>query len=259
MRFSYLKREPGDRKLFPMPGEPITSRQNNWIRRVRRAIDRHDREVLLEGPKMIRDALDHGLQPVAILEDAERPSGFDGGLRVDPKLFREISETTTSQGVIALVHRPQSPASVLEIPPRRIVALDAVQDPGNVGTILRLCAAFEVTAVVRLPGTADPWSPRALRASAGSTLLIPVLQMDVAALLELCRRRGLAILTASPDGSSYRVERYDVVLVLGSEGRGVSPELLSAGQRVRIPMSKRVESLNVAASAAILLSRMYED
>lgn len=242
-----------------MPGEPITSRQNNWVRRVRRAIDRHDREVLLEGPKMIRDALDQGLQPVAVLEDAERPSEFDGALRVDSRLFRDISETTTSQGVVALIDRPRAPASVLEIPPRRIVALDAVQDPGNVGTILRLCAAFDVTAVVRLPGTADPWSPRALRASAGSTLIVPVLEMEVAALLEHSRRRGLTILTASPGEGSYRVERYDVVLVLGSEGRGASPELLSAGQAVRVPMSKRVESLNVAASAAILLSRMYEE
>jgi RNA methyltransferase, TrmH family len=242
-----------------MPGPPITSRQNSWMKRVRRAIDRHDREVVLEGPKMIRDALDRGLQPLVILEDAERPSGFDRPVRVDSRLFREISDTTSSQGVVALLERPVAPDSVLEVPPRRIVALDGVQDPGNVGTIVRLCAAFDVTAVVRLPGTADPWSPRALRGSAGSALLVPILEMDVAALVELSRRRGLAILTAAPGGSSYRVERYDVVLVLGSEGRGASPELLSAGHAVRVPMSKRVESLNVAASAAILLSRMYED
>jgi RNA methyltransferase, TrmH family len=242
-----------------MPGEPITSRQNSWIKRVRRALDRHDREVLLEGPKMIRDALDQGLQPIVILEDAERRSEFDRPVRVDSRLFREISDTTSSQGVVALLERPLAPLSVLEVPPRRIVALDGIQDPGNVGTIVRLCAAFDVTAVVRLPGTADPWSAKALRASAGSTLLVPVLQMDVAALVELSEHRGLEILAASPGGSAYRVERYDVVLVLGSEGRGVSPELRSSGSAVRIPMSPRVESLNVAASAAILLSRMYEE
>lgn len=243
-----------------MSDTPIQSRDNRWIKRLRRAIDRHDREIALEGPKSIRDAIALGWEPRVILQEEGREPFHADAQPVRKKLFSEISDTTTSQGVIAIFERPyRSIESIIDQPPRRFVALDAVQDPGNVGTIIRLAAAFDVTAVIRLPGTADPWSPKVIRASAGAVMAVPIAESTPKALLDLVQTYDLDLFTADPDATDTKVPRTtDLVFVLGSEGQGISPELAERSRGTRIPMSNRVESLNVAAAAAIVLSRIYE-
>ena len=238
----------------------IQSRQNKWIKRVRRAIDRHDEEIVLEGPKMVDDAVARGWSPIAILQEYGREHRKDA-IVVDTPLFREISETKTSQGIIGLFPRPVSSfEKLLPIEPRRLIALDGVQDPGNVGTIIRLCAAFDACGIVRLPGTADPWSPKAIRSSAGAIMTVPVVESTASELSRFADDHDFSIFTA--DSGATRTEipgESDVLLVLGSEGRGLSKQWEEIGEGLRIAMSDRVESLNVAAAAAILLSQMYQD
>lgn len=134
-----------------------------------------------------------------------------------------------------------------------MVALDGVQDPGNVGTIVRLAAAFDCAGVAILPGCADPFGPKAIRASAGAILNVNVAEVAAHTLIE----SKWPIFGADATGDPVEPPARGAILVFGNEGSGISPELLVAAKPIAIRMSSRVESLNVAASAAILLARSY--
>jgi TrmH family RNA methyltransferase len=215
----------------------ITSKANAWFKRVHDAVREHTDEIVIEGPKAVADAIAAGWKPIPI------PA-------FSPALLKSITDTKTSQGVIGLFERPRWTARQILSSQRLAVALDGVQDPGNVGTIVRLAAAFDAAGVIVLPGSADPYGPKAIRASAGAILSVPIVSMSVAELL----RSGRPLFVADAHGSS---ELPTGVLVLGSEGRGASPSLREAGHPIAIETSGRVESLNVAAAAAILLWRAF--
>jgi TrmH family RNA methyltransferase len=219
----------------------ITSRHNPLVKRVREAIREHAGEIVLEGPKSVDDAIAGGWKPIMVLR-----SGVD----LSAEVFDALAETKTSQGVIALFERPPQ-ANLFARRDTIVVALDGVQDPGNVGTIVRLAAAFDAGGVALLPGCADPYSPKSIRASAGAILSVPIANVTIEEL------RWPIFVTAA-DGSPENPPSREAILVFGSEGRGVSSEIAARATSLAIRTSGRVESLNVAASAAILLSRSFE-
>ena len=227
----------------------VGSRQNVLFKRVREALRRHDEEIVLEGRKQVEDALAGGWTPIQLIT---RGPGREDAVPFTPELFDALSDTKTPQDIIALFARPTFRFSDLDRS-RLLVALDAVQDPGNVGTIVRLAAAFDAGGVVLLPGTADPFSPKAIRSSAGAALTVPIATITV----EELTGSGLAIHYADAAGSQDLPPPAMGVLVFGNEGSGVSAAIRAVGRPIAIAMSDRVESLNVAASAAILLSRVY--
>jgi len=212
----------------------ITSRQNVWFKRVRDAMREHGQEIVIEGPKFVSDAIAAGWEPIIVVELAD-------------ELLRAVAGTKTSQGVFGLFHRPPARFASDTL----VVALDGVQDPGNVGTIVRLAAAFDA-GVALLPGCADPFSPKAIRASAGAILSVPIAPVSVSHLIET----GRPLLYADAGGDAAAPSR-DAILVLGSEGRGVSSDIRDHGKPIGIETTGRVESLNVAAAAAILLWQAY--
>ena len=217
----------------------ITSRSNAWFKRVREAIRQHASEIVIEGPKAVADAVAAGWKPIAIPQ-------------FSPALLKSISDTKTSQGVIGLFERPRWKADeILARSDTVVVALDGVQDPGNVGTIVRLAAAFDAAGVILLPGCADPYGPKAIRASAGAVLTVPIVQM------ENLRAVRQPLFVADSRGSTKAPPACDAVLVFGSEGQGVSQEVRDLATPIAIETSGKVESLNVAAAAAILLWRSF--
>ena len=222
----------------------ISSRQNAWFRRVRDGIREHGDEIVIEGPKAVDDAIAGGWKPILIVHR---------GIEFSAPLFDAVAETKTSQGVLALFERPRFEWSALLQSEHVIVALDGVQDPGNVGTIVRLAAAFDAAGVALLPGCADPFSPKAIRASAGAVLHVPVVSVTAAQLIDA----GRPLFAAETSGSPVDLPPRSIV-VFGSEGGGVSEAIRAAATPVAIRTSGRVESLNVAAAAAILLSRAFE-
>ncbi len=231
----------------------IASRQNALFKRVRNALREHDREIVLEGRKQVGDALAKGWKTIAIITRGQ--SGDANTVAFASTLFDQLSDTKSPQDIIALFERPKSSfADLLKRNDSIIVALDGVQDPGNVGTIVRLAAAFDCAGVALLPGCADPFSPKVIRASAGSILRVPV---ATASAREL-RDSKLAIYSADASGPIKPPPAAKAILVFGSEGSGVSEGIRRAATPIGIAMSPRVESLNVAASAAILLSKSYE-
>ena len=242
-----------------MTPRSISSRDNPWLKRFRRAAERHDEEIVVEGRKQVEELIrSERLDLVAIATSdealASRYAESVETLYLPEKLLHGISSTVHDQGVVALLERPSwqlDPSSI----ERGIVVLDRVQDPGNVGTLVRLAVAFGCDAVVTITGSADPYSPKALRASAGTALTIPIAAATSDEAVSLSESAGLSLLAA--DGEAREVlpcslpSRFS--LVLGSEGQGVDPHLLSRCRRIRIPISPEAESLNVAAAAAILL------
>lgn len=215
------------------------------MKRIREAIREHDREIVLEGPKPVEDAIAGGWRPIAVIRRE---------VDVSPAVFDSLSETRHSQGVLGLFERPLGNAeAILARRDSVVVALDGVQDPGNVGTIVRLAAAFDAGGVLLLPGCADPFGPKAIRSSVGAILSVPVASVTARELLDA----GVPLFAAAAAGAPSEPPASNAVLIFGNEGAGVSPELLRHATAIAIPMSSRVESLNVASSAAILLARAY--
>ena len=221
----------------------ISSKQNPVVKRIREAIREHADEIVIEGPKAVADAIAGGWKPIVRIER---------GVDVTDEVFDALSETRSTQGVIGLFERPRALAA--DILARRdtiAVALDGVQDPGNVGTIVRLAAAFDVAGVLLLPGTADPFGPKAIRSSAGAILHVPVASVTAEELIHV------PLVATAMSGDAIDPPARNAVLIFGNEGAGVSEELLRRAALLAIPMTARVESLNVASSAAILLARSY--
>ena len=138
-----------------------------------------------------------------------------------------------------------------------IVVLAGLQDPGNVGTLLRSAEAFGATGALLLPGTASPWNPKALRASAGSAFRVPAIQAnDEEALAQLARHHVLAIAAIPREGTPLEAAPLarPSALLIGNEGAGLSQRLTTAAQhRITIPMPGNVESLNAAIAGSLLL------
>lgn len=223
----------------------ISSRQNPLFKRIREAIGQHDDEIVIEGPKAVADAIAAGWNPIKVVT---RDVDFTS------EVFDALAETKSPQNVIGLFHRPAATLDQLFTRESSIViALDGVQDPGNVGTIVRLATAFDANGIALLPGCADAFSPKAIRSSAGAILTVPVVRCASEELLS----HGWPIVAADARGEIADPPAKQAILAFGSEGSGLSPALASAARMIAIPMSHRVESLNVASSAAILLARSY--
>lgn len=233
--------------------QPIASLQNPTLRRLRRlAQSREPGRVLLEGRRLVQDAVEAGvnLELLVLREGTAFPCPAERTISVAPKLFRALSQTVTPQGVLAIARQPM--ASPQEAITRAragswpLLVLDRIQDPGNVGAILRTAAAAGAPAAAILPGTADPFGAKAVRASAGAVFRIAVASATWADLAELggwgaAAHGGLPLAQAN-------VEKEEM-LVLGSEAHGLSRQDL---RLVTVPVHS-VESLNVAAAAAVLL------
>jgi len=198
-------------------------------------------EELESGDSLREELVESGI-PVEELSDME---------------LRALSATENPQGVILVVDEPGPPASAWEeMPSPRLLFLDGIQDPGNVGTLVRAARAFGLDGVVALDGTADPWGPKAIRAGAGAMAHTPVVRTDWGQAQDWIQRWSVPILAATAGGEEIRAVQISGgwALVVGNEGAGVRPEIREkARQLIAIPMAAGVDSLNVAAAGAILL------
>ncbi len=176
-----------------------------------------------------------------------------------PELFRTLADTETPQGLLAVFEEPPHDLASLAPPPAgaRYLVLDALQDPGNVGTLLRTAAAFGVTAALLLDGTADPWSPKAVRAAAGELFRLPVVRTRWDKARGWLEAHEVAMLVADGAGQDLRtvpLPPAPLALLVGNEGAGPRPEVRDAAHTLlALPLGRGVESLNAAMAGSILL------
>lgn len=228
-----------------------------------------ERLVLIEGVRAVGEALDAGVKVRFAIQSPDLHQ-TDGGSTLAERLraagmavedlpereLAEVAHTRSSQGVLLVCEEPSATLDGLGVSlSARHLLLDAVQDPGNVGTMIRAARAFALTGVVVLDGSADPWGPKAVRSSAGSCFHIPVVTAPWREVEGWVVSADVSLLAGDPSGddvSGVR-PRGPWGLVIGSEGAGVRPEILESADRVAVPMDGGADSLNAAMAGAILL------
>ena len=244
--------------------EQITSRSNPLIARFRklandRKLRRAEGVMVCEGPKMLSEALRWGFAPKAALVTEDFAFDFPAetrAVRVPADLLRAAAPTQTPQKVLFLAPLPDDrlPETLTG---KRYLVLDGVQDPGNVGTLWRTADAFGADGLLLLPGCADPWGPKTVRATMGACFRLPVWEADLDETVSVLDRAGLPLYAAALQDDTLDLRNLDAdraAVVIGSEGRGVSSAVLSAcAATVKIPMTDRCESLNAAVAGAVVL------
>jgi len=242
----------------------ITARKNPFIQQVRRLVSsRKERQqaglFAADGTKLLEEAVRWwpGLDTVILSDgvEADVPEQVRV-VRVPEEIMAYISPMETPQGALFLCRLPEKTAFA---PKTGMLLLDGIQDPGNLGTILRTADALEVP-VVLLEGCADPYSHKVVRASMGAVFRTPVIQSDWETVRTACTEAGIpiAVTALSDRAEDIRNARLaDLAVVIGSEGRGVRPQVLETADReLIIPMNARCESLNAAVAATIVMWQM---
>jgi TrmH family RNA methyltransferase len=246
----------------------IRSRSNPLLRRLRELKKRPGDTALLEGPKLVEEAAAAGL---VVLEVAASPAARDR-LRVvlarlesqgtaihvvDDGVLTGLSEVDTSQGIVSIARRPVFAEDALYRESPLIVVSAGIQDPGNLGAVLRSAEGAGATGAYLASGTADPFSWKALRGSMGSAFRVPhVRGVTLETALSRLTARGVTIAATDRDGTLPEAAdlRRPIALLLGNEGAGLPASVRRAAAiTLAIPMAGRVESLNVAVAAGVLL------
>jgi RNA methyltransferase, TrmH family len=251
--------------------EIITSAANPLLKDVRRAIARggltSEGWCVAETFHLLEEALRSDCEVKVVLAAESVRSAAEGHVRglgrtkvavVPDPLLRAMSDTESSQGIIALVKPPEWRLEQLFRGSPLVLVLDGLQDPGNCGTIMRAAEAFGASGVMFLKGTASPYNPKTLRASAGSVFRVPFLHgVDTALARAALKQNRIELYAGVPARNGVRsLVQVDLTgrcaLIIGNEARGVGGELLSAALDVAIP-TVGVESLNAAIAAGIML------
>jgi TrmH family RNA methyltransferase len=256
-----------------MPVRIVQSKQNARLKELRRAIARPGRESAglagIEGPNLVEEALRAELRVncVFIAQEARDPlrglalPPHTEVLMVPKALLDAALDTETPQPVAALVEPPDWTWAHILVPEKRskalLVVLAGVQDPGNLGTILRSAEAFGADGVLSLPGTVSAWNQKALRASAGSVFRLPLVAVDPDECFNRLREAGIRTFTTALV-DAVPADLIDLAkplaLIIGNEGNGVPDEIaMLASEAITIPCPGAVESLNAAVAAGILL------
>jgi len=249
--------------------EMIRSRQNARLKDLRQRLLHQgigaDGLIAIEGDHLVEEAERSGLRldTVFLREDrvAERDHAFPTRVKVltvAADAFDHACATDSPQGIAALVKAPESTLeSMLAADEPRLVILAGLQDPGNVGTIIRSAEAFASSGVVLTPGSVSPWNQKALRASAGSSFRLPVVSLAKVSQLRRLADKHIPTYACVADAGASIFEtdlRGPIAFVIGNEGAGISDEILSFCQgSLHVPCPGKVESLNAAIAASIVL------
>lgn len=242
-----------------MPGSaPILSRQNPFVKRTASLKQKKFRdefsEYIVEGEKMVAEAIATGqdISSVVIADSADISVGVpeEKIVRVSESVFKAMSDEMTPQGVLAVVRIPKNP-SIGRL--SRCLILDGLQDPGNVGAIMRIAAACGIDHVF-VVACADPYSPKAVRSSMSGVFRTKIVKCTRDEALAYAKADGVPLYVADMNGknvfSARKTDKF--CLVLGNEGNGVSDFFMeSADETISIPMMNGIESLNVAVAAGV--------
>lgn len=249
-----------------MANDPISSLQNDRVKLAyslqnRARARRKEHKCALEGTRLIMDAVDAGQRPIFVLYQAavvdyETIAALQevntSLIPVTSEVIDHISDTQNPQGIVGVFPLPRPQAT-----PNATFALvlDAVQDPGNMGTILRTAAAAGVELVFLGPGCVDPYNPKVLRAGMGAHFRVPIYEGERGEIRGFCADKAVYI--AASDGDLVHSDAdwsQPAVLVIGNEAHGVGETAtLLQGERLRIPMASETESLNAAVATGVIL------
>ena len=239
----------------------ITSKANSVVKNAKKLHQKKYRKsaYLIEGWHLFEEAVQAGvgIEKIFALESyRDQLVAFPQTVWVSEEILRDLADTQTPQGIVAVIQKEE--VGLPDFSQGKFLFLEDVQDPGNVGTMIRTADAAGFTGVIVSDKSADIYSLKTLRSMQGSHFHLPIYRMPVATFIEEAKKSNLPILatTLSKESKDYRElsPLEDFVLVMGNEGQGISPVMVeSADQLVHIGMKGRAESLNVAVAAGILM------
>lgn len=255
-----------------MKVDAITSSSNPLLKKVRALHQRAFREkyaaYLIEGERLLEEAL---LKDIQLEEIIASETFFAEGLgrlsdanlarlvTVPDAMFAELATTTNPAGVLAIAKiTASSPESLFSVKNPLVVIADAIQDPGNLGTLIRTSLAASASGLITTKGTVDPFNPKVVRSAMGASFKLPCLwDLETIDAIKLCRDNGLKIVASCAEGQKlFWQAKLDqpTAIIIGNEGQGIANAILEiADETIAIPMSENCESLNAAQAATILL------
>ena len=256
----------------------ITSRENSKIRYLHRLqtqknFRKKEKLFLVEGTTVVRTALENeiSLKDLILCPDLCREYEEIRGLaekagiaitEVSTKCFEKISDVKTPQGAAAAIRRKSAtPEQILGCKNAVVICCHGIQDPGNLGTLIRTADAAGASGVITFPPSASFYNPKCIRSSSGSILRVPAASMKTPDFVREVKARDFHLYAATPSGGQdFRKIDFQrpCCLIIGSEAHGLPPSLFKISQPVTIPMRKGVESLNAAISGSLILYQMIE-
>ena len=250
----------------------ITSKDNEIIKSIKKLKDKKYRDeedlYIIEGIKIIEEAIEEEayIKKIVICEECVAAGEIEQKLLytiakydciyVNKKVFGFLTDVVAPQGILAVVEKP-SKATKINYTEDIILALDGIQDPGNLGTILRTADSVNLKQIIVTKTTADSYNPKVVRSTMGAILRVKVIETDdlVATLKEIKKNKFKVVVTSlDTNDSVYDIEYNKKVIVIGNEANGVSKEVQAiADNRVKIPMLGKTESLNASVATGIML------
>lgn len=250
----------------------ITSKDNDFIKHIKKLKDKKYRDIsneyVIEGVKLVAEAIQESakIKHIVLCDDCERSDFIPKDLMyeiakydciyVTDNLFKYLSEVQNPQGILAIIEK-NNKDNQIDYSQDIIVALDDLQDPGNLGTILRTVDSIGLTQILVSKGTADCYNPKVVRSTMGAIFRIKLIECeDLAKTLKEIKKHKFKVMVSSlqTDNSIYDANYNKKVLVIGNEANGVKEDIQNlADEKVKIPMLGKTESLNASVATGIIL------
>lgn len=251
----------------------ITSKDNEFVKHVKKLKEKKYREeygeFLVEGIKMIEEAIaeDAVIKQIVVCDDCKTQSSIPSDLLyeiakydcvyVNEKVFNTMTDVTNPQGILAIIEKYPSEENQIDFRENLFLVLDNIQDPGNMGTILRTADSINLSQILVSKGTADQYNPKVVRSTMGAIFRVKVIECeDLTKTLKELKKHKIKVYATDlkTDKSMYDVDYQKSAIVIGNEANGVSTEILNlADEKIKIPMSGKTESLNAAVATSVLL------
>lgn len=257
----------------------ITSKDNEFVKHVKKLKEKKYREeyneFIIEGIKIIEEAIEENakIKSIIICEDCKNQSAFPNELMyevakmnciyVSEKIFLSLSDVSNPQGIMAIIEKDKKEDNKIDFSPKYFLLLDNIQDPGNMGTIIRTCDSLNMKQLIISKGSSDVYNPKVVRATMGAIFRVKIVETDdlVKTIKEMKKHKIKVYATdLKTKKSIYCVDYKKSAIVIGNEANGVSKEVLKeADERIKIPMLGKTESLNAGVATSIILYEMHRN
>lgn len=252
--------------------QKITSKDNEFIKHIKKLKDKKYRDIaneyLIEGIKLVEEAIQEKapIKQIILCDDCEKNAAIPKDLMyaiakheciyVTENILKYLSEVQSPQGILAVIEKNNNNTQI-DYTQDIIVALDDVQDPGNLGTILRTVDSIGLTQILLSKGTADSFNPKVVRSTMGAIFRVKIIECeDLKQTLKEIKKHKFKIVASSlqTDNTIYDIKYQKKVIVIGNEANGVKPEIQEiADEKIKIPMLGKTESLNASVATGIIL------
>ena len=251
----------------------ITSKDNDFVKHVKKLKEKKYREeygeFIIEGIKMIEEAINENakIKQIVVCEDCKNSGAIPKDLLyeiakydcvyVTEKIFIQMTDVSNPQGILAIIDKTSNKETAIDFKSDLFLVLDNIQDPGNMGTILRTADSIDLKQILVSKGSSDVYNPKVVRSTMGAIFRVKVIECeDLVKIIKELKKHKIKVYATDlkTDKSIYDVNYKKSAIVIGNEANGVSTEILEASdERIKIPMKGKTESLNAAVATSIIL------